>query len=297
MIARGLLACGVTACVLAGCASGADLAMRSDGGIGGGDARAGSDGSAGCAAPLALCGSRCVDTSSDVEHCGACDRTCVVPGASAACVEGECAVGACETGTLDCNGDPEDGCEHEDACAEAAACTTSCGSTGALSCADRCAPVCAPPAELCNLADDDCDGACEAGLPGCRVAVHRSNGSSGHFYTASREEAACCGMTVESYDFYHLHAGMVDGTQPLFRCLASGGYHFYTTDTGCEAAGALEGTLGFIGMTERCGAVPLYRLRHPGGDHFYTHSAPERDSAVGLGYTYVGITGYVWLAP
>ena len=288
----------LAAWLLAACANGGGggLNTRDDGGGVRPDASSASEGGP-CAAPRVLCGARCVDLTSDAEHCGACDRTCVVPGAGPACVAGECAVGACEEGWLDCNGAPEDGCEAPSECNGGSACTTSCGSSGTLSCADRCAPSCTPPAELCNLADDDCDGACEQGLPGCRVAVHRSNGSSGHFYTTSRAEAACCGMTVESYDFYHLHASMVDGTQPLFRCLEPSGFHFYTTDTGCEAMGALEGTMGFIGMSERCGAVPLHRLRHPGGDHFYTHSAPERDSAVGLGYAYVGITGYVWLAP
>lgn len=133
-------------------------------------------------------------------------------------------------------------------------------------------------------------------MPGCRVAVHRSSGSAGHFYTTSRTEAACCGMTVESYDFFHLSSVGVDGTQPLFRCLAAGGYHLYTTDTGCEMA-AYEGQMGFIARTPICGAVPLYRLFHPGGDHFYTHSAAERDYAVSIGYADRGVIGYVWLTP
>jgi hypothetical protein len=58
-----------------------------------------------------------------------------------------------------------------------------------------------------------------------------------------------------------------------------------------------EGQLGFIATSALCGAVPLYRMRSAGGDHFYTTSAAERDSAMGIGYAYVGITGYVWLTP
>lgn len=282
-----LLACSwVSAC--AGGGTSAGDAGRFDAGA--------VDGPLDCAG-LTYCAPRCVDLSSDVQSCGACDRTCVVPHASAACVGGECAVEACEEGRLDCNGDPNDGCEVSADCSEGASCTTSCGTEGVQRCADACAPLCAPPAELCNLVDDDCDGACEVGLPGCRRPVHRSNGPNGHFYTIDMAEASCCGMRVESYGFFHLYTSMADGTQPLFRCLAPDGHHFYTTDTGCEAAGGLEGTMGFIAMTERCGATPLYRLSQANGDHFYTVSAPERDSAVGLGYRFVGITGYVWSAP
>ena len=103
-------------------------------------------------------------------------------------------------------------------------------------------------------------------------------------------------MTVESYEFYFLSTLAVDGTQPLFRCIDGTGHRLYTTDTACEMA-AGEGQMGFIATSARCGAVPLYRLRSADGDHFYTTSAPERDSAMGLGYVYVGITGYVWTAP
>ena len=55
-----------------------------------------------------------------------------------------------------------------------------------------------------------------------------------------------------------------------------------------------EGELHLHGLD---GAEPLYRLRHANGDHFYTVSAPERDSAIGLGYTLVGTIGYVFRAP
>lgn len=275
----------VMALALASCAAGGGRALDT-----------GAPDATGPCASGTRCGAVCVDVARDPEHCGGCGRTCVVPHAWPACEEGGCAIGACEPGWLDCDGDPDDGCERAADCTEGARCTTSCGTTGTRSCADACAPACTPPPEVCNLVDDDCDGACEAGLPGCRVAVHRSYGSSGHFYTTSRAEAACCGMTPEAYDFFHLSSIGIDGTQPLFRCLATGGYHLYTTDTGCEMA-AYEGQMGFIARTPACGAVPLFRLRHPGGDHFYTHSAPERDHAVSIGYADLGVIGYVWLTP
>lgn len=243
-----------------------------------------------------MCGGECTDTESNPLHCGGCDRACVVPHAEAACTDGACGVGACETGYADCDGDPNNGCERAASCAGGETCTTSCGTTGTITCSSACDTTCVAPAETCNLADDDCDGACEAGLPGCRLAVHRSNGPNGHFYTTSAAEAACCGMHVETHDYFYLSAVAVDGTQPLMRCLTGDGHHLYTTDTGCEGV-RYEGQIGFILREPRCGAAPLYRLRHANGDHFYTISDAERDHAVSLGYTLVGRIGWVLTSP
>lgn len=291
-LAASALSIALSAIGAAGCAVGEDADPRGGDGGARGDAA-----SAGECTSGSRCGDRCVDIASDPAHCGGCDRTCVIPGAVAACVAGACAIDRCELGRHDCNGVADDGCEVGAECREGAACTTACGTQGSLSCADACAPACAPPAEACNLIDDDCDGACESGLPGCRRAVHRSNGPSGHFYTTDEGEAGCCGMTIESRSYFYLLAGAVDGTQPFFRCLAGDGHHFYTTDTGCDAAGAYEGQMGFVAREPRCGSVPLHRLRHANGDHFYTTSDGERDYAVTLGYAYVGVIGHVWTSP
>jgi hypothetical protein len=271
--------------LVGGCAEGMDAGVDGGDGGGGGGRRDGGGGAAGCDADLAT----------DPSSCGLCGRTCVVPNAVAACVAGECAVGTCDDGWQDDNASPLDGCEAEAVvCTEDAPCPTSCGTTGATRCGDP--PTCAAPPEACNLADDDCNGGCDDGA-GCRVGVHRSYGGGEHFYTTSREEAACCGYSVEAYDFFWLYAADPGGLRPLFRC-NMGGRHFYTTSTSCEMMGGLELTVGFIAADARCGAIPLYRLHHAGAnDHFYTVSAPERDSAIGLGYTDRGIVGYVWSSP
>jgi hypothetical protein len=260
---------------------------------------AGADGPISCGA-LATCHGACVDMTSDPANCGACDRSCVVPGAEAACTMGQCSIGRCDPGRADCNGSLADGCEAELACVEDAACTTTCGTPGAQRCADACAPACFA-AEQCNLADDDCDGTCDpAGA--CRVAVHRAIGPLGHFYTTNMAEASTGGRTVEAYSFFHLYRDMADGTRPLFRCRDGAGHQFHSTDSGCEGQ-PFEGPVGFIGALERCGSVPLYRMNLPAsGDNFYTHSAAERDYAMTLGYVLVpsgsdGIVGWVWLGP
>jgi hypothetical protein len=45
------------------------------------------------------------------DDCGACDEACTLDNASATCLTGSCEIGECDPGWLDCNDDPEDGCE------------------------------------------------------------------------------------------------------------------------------------------------------------------------------------------
>jgi hypothetical protein len=56
-----------------------------------------------------------VDLDTDALHCGECGNACSPKQAIAACVEGACAIESCEDGFVDCNGQPADGCEVEDA--------------------------------------------------------------------------------------------------------------------------------------------------------------------------------------
>lgn len=238
----------------------------------------------------------CGDTRRDPYNCGTCGRTCVVAQATAACEAGECAIGSCDDGWLDCDGDLSTGCEQADECIEGAACTTTCGTTGATSCADRCAPVCAPPDETCNAVDDDCDDECDEGLAGCRQGVHRSHGPDGHFYTLDATEAGSGGRTLERTDYFSLYAEDVAGLSPLFRCRLPNGTQLLTSSTDCEVGVAPEGTLGFMARGPRCGSVALHRLSNPAnGAHFYTTSSAERDNAVATyGYVSEGVTGHVW---
>ena len=53
------------------------------------------------------------DVTGDPQQCGACGSPCVVPDATATCVNGKCEVGTCDVGYVDCNGDPLDGCEAQ----------------------------------------------------------------------------------------------------------------------------------------------------------------------------------------
>lgn len=162
-----------------------------------------------------------------------------------------------------------------------------------------CAASCPPaPAETCNLADDNCDGACDEGA-GCRVGVHRSfNAATGeHFYTTSASEAVCCGFSLQFADAFHLYETAKPGLVAFHRCYLNSGKHFYTTSASCEgAAGVNEGIMGYIATSKTCSSVPLYRLyRAQTGDHFYTTSESEKDTAVASsGYVLESIAGWVW---
>jgi hypothetical protein len=175
-------------------------------------------------------------------------------------------------------------------------CATSCGSTGTETCASGAWGACAPPAEVCNLADDDCSGSCDDIL-GCRVGVDRSYDATNglHFYTTTDSEASCCGYSVETYGYYYLYASAQPGLVPFYRCDSSG-KHLYTTDATCGGA-TNEGSMGWIATGPVCGSVPLYALyAASSGDHFYTTSAAEAASAEAGGYVSQGTAGYVWAA-
>ncbi len=251
------------------------------------------------------CDGSCADTETDVLNCGACGRTCVVPHGASRCSAGACAVGECEAGFADCDGDPETGCELAIDCEEGGACMTACGSAGGLACGDACAPVCVAPAESCDALDDDCNGQCDEGaLAGCRVAVHRAyNGTSGHLFTTDLAEAMAWGL--EAANFFYLYSDAAADLRPFFRCAKAGsGNYLYSESNDCELTGAPLLTVGFIapipamGEPPTCGAIPLYRIQNAGNKwHFYTLSLAERDAALGAGWVDQGVAGYVWTAP
>ncbi len=69
-----------------------------------------------CEGGLACCDGACVDLLADPLHCGTCDACPVPQNAEAMCAEGECGVGACAPGFVDCDQNPINGCEVEGAC-------------------------------------------------------------------------------------------------------------------------------------------------------------------------------------
>ena len=74
-----------------------------------------------------------VDLQTDINNCGVCGMGCVITGADAACVKGECVLLECLEGRYDLDGDADNGCEY------------------------ACVPD-ADPTDVCDSQDNDCDG-------------------------------------------------------------------------------------------------------------------------------------------
>ena len=131
-----------------------------------------------------------------------------------------------------------------------------------------------------------------------------------HFYTAHRDELG----TGRNGWMYEGTVGYVAATShcyapnavPLFRYWSHlRQKHFYTTNvteatlsqTYAHYQFVFEGITGYLlsGHAAQYQTIALYRLyRAQSDDHFYTSTAEERDYAVGLGYRYEGIAGYVF---
>ena len=54
-----------------------------------------------------------VSLVTDLMNCGGCGATCSVPNATARCFSSRCAVGTCEAGRADCDGEADGGCEAD----------------------------------------------------------------------------------------------------------------------------------------------------------------------------------------
>ena len=98
----------------------------------------------------------------DAANCSACGSVCKLANASQVCANGNCKVGSCNAGFLDCNGLPGDGCEISSTsdALNCSGCGKACPSTnGTASCvASVCQIACNPGYADCNKnAVDGCE--------------------------------------------------------------------------------------------------------------------------------------------
>ncbi len=97
----------------------------------------------------------CETDITSAQSCGGCGNVCSVPNAAPACVNGACAIGSCNMGFGDCDGDPANGCETMLTTA------ASCGACGAPCALPNAASSCATGTctlTACNPGYFDCDG-------------------------------------------------------------------------------------------------------------------------------------------
>lgn len=81
-----------------------------------------------CACPK--CGGVCVDVQTDPNNCGACSKVCAAgPHATSACNGGVCSF-TCDSGYVDCDGNPSNGCEPATTAGAACATPTDLGVVG-----------------------------------------------------------------------------------------------------------------------------------------------------------------------
>lgn len=127
-VISGFWACTLAVCGLAACGDEFAEGSGASGGAGGlpsgtpgagangGSGGAGGGGSGGaidCPDSQVDCGGNCVDTDSDLGHCGECDASCDGGNATYECVAGACVVADCAAGFDDCDDDPANGCEAD----------------------------------------------------------------------------------------------------------------------------------------------------------------------------------------
>ncbi len=102
-----------------------------------------------CREPMTLCGDDCVDTRTDVGHCGDCGELCpAVRNGTSMCMDSRCGLD-CLEGFDDCDADIGTGCE-----ADLANDPLNCGGCGLTG------------TESCNSLEDDCNGVIDDGCPG-----------------------------------------------------------------------------------------------------------------------------------
>lgn len=223
----------------------------------------------------------CDDTASDPMNCGACDRVCVIPSATAGCEAGECVIAACPSGFTDDDGDIANGCELAPG-----------EEPGPLVCRED-------KSELCNAFDDNCNGQCDEGrAQGCRQGIHRGQGGGHHIFSSVLSDVQTAPYAIEGQDVFFTYAAPGVGLVESYLCTKGDGTHFVTTSAACENAGTIVRSIGYWAAAPACDAVPLFRLyRSASNNHFFTTSVAERDNAsANLGYVYEFVAGYVFPA-
>lgn len=112
-----------------------------------------------CLGDFANCNSQSADgcetnTSSSIQHCGACSFPCAFTNATPTCVSSKCVMGACNAGFGDCDGNPATGCEVDT-------------KTNSLHCGGCNKPCTVPANATAVCSSSTCSFVCKTGWRNC----------------------------------------------------------------------------------------------------------------------------------
>lgn len=153
----------------------------------------------------------------DWGNCGACGNACSLANASPACVGGECAVGTCNPGYGNCDGDSSDGCETSllTSPAHCGSCSLQCASlpgSNPTCVSGHCGFSCAKLLGDCDLQP----------LNGCETSLSTTTncGSCGHQCILPNAKASCssgtCVISACSVGYGDCNKSPLDGCEANF---------------------------------------------------------------------------------
>jgi len=228
-----------------------------------------------CAPGETDCFGACVDTDTDVNHCGGCGNVCQFTHAAASCDAGVCVMGACDADWGDCDGDPANGCEIDlanddancgacnNACTPPEFCTQGvCGETcpGGL---ERCGSECVDTSTDVNHCGS-CNNACTVanGTPACQGGSCVVQSCDAGFGDCDSDYGTGCETTLgtdencsdcgDACTFNHASGSCVAGSCVMGNCETGWGDCDLNPANGCEADLTSTQNCGTCGNT--CGA-------------------------------------------
>lgn len=192
-----------------------------------------------------------VDTRFNLENCGGCGIVCEASNGTAACIDGACTTVGCDADFLDCNSNPDDGCEtrvvnNDENCGACGVdCRTIGGATGACSgraciivgcptgtgnCDNLAANGCETPLNTTNncggcgvrcptgglCVDGECT--CPAGTILCGTTCRAPNGCGGCETLANPPGAACGSCALDRYECSGANATFCPSNTPGNAC-------------------------------------------------------------------------------
>jgi hypothetical protein len=212
-----------------------------------------------------------VSTSSDVLHCGACNKPCSSGNATTACSQGACKIISCNPGMGDCDKDASNGCETN-----LAASPLHCGACGIACSFPNAAGACT--ASVCGL------GACNPGFGNCNA--NPSDGCE----TGLTDNALHCSACNTQCVFPNATAACSNAQCVIGACAAGFGNCDGIVGNGCEVKVSSDANncgvcgktcAGFPCVNGQCQSPPLpVKLADSGGGAF--------DIAVDATYVYWG---------